>query len=58
MTTQTDRIERIPRRGDAVLGDEAVLRVSRAGLKASPPVVTFIGRVDCGGCQQRMLWPA
>ena len=58
MTIQTDRIERIPHRTDAVLDDHVVLRVSRAGLKATPPVVTFTGRLDCMACQQRMLWPA
>jgi len=58
MTIRTERIERIPHRTDAVLDEQVVLRVSRAALKATPPVVTFIGRVDCGACQQRMLWPA
>jgi hypothetical protein len=42
----------------AALDDAAVLRLSRASLRAQPPVVQFVERSSTISGQQRMLWPA
>ena len=41
-----------------ILDDGAVLRLSRASLRAQPPVVQFVERPATLNGQQKMLWPA
>ena len=55
---QSDRVEHLPARPNRdALDDSVVLRLSRTSLKAEPPVVQFVDRVNAGS-PQRSLWPA
>jgi hypothetical protein len=57
ISLQSDRVEHITARSNrGALDDRVVLRLSRASLKAEPPVVQFVDRVYAG--PQRCLWPA
>jgi hypothetical protein len=59
MNLHPERIERIQTRTNPdALDDRVVLRLSRASLKADPPVVEFVDRVNGAGGLQRLLWPA
>jgi hypothetical protein len=59
MNLHPERIERIQTRTNPdALDDRVVLRLSRASLKADPPVVEFVDRVYGAGGLQRLLWPA
>ena len=59
MNFQTERIERLPGRTNPEgLDDRVVLRLSRSSLRAEPPVVQFIDRVQSQNGQQKSLWPA
>ena len=58
MNYQPERIERIPARmNPEALDDRVVLRLSRASLRAEPPIVQFVDRIYGAGGQQRPLWP-
>lgn len=59
MNFQPERIERLPARpNQEALDDRVVLRLSRTSLRAEPPVVEFIDRVNSASSPQRTLWSA
>lgn len=58
--SRSDRVEHLQSRPnrDAPDDDRVVLRLSREMLRAEPPVVQFVDRINCDGQPQKALWPA